>query len=284
MRLVTYLHEGRPAVGVRSGDEVVPLPAPDMVTLIAQGKAGIDLARATASQAAGQVQTVRPDRVLAPLPRPGKILCAEVNYPSIMELEPQSALPDRPRFFAKLPSAVIGPDADIVIPRQQLTVDYEVELAFVVGRRASRILAEAAGDFIFGYTIINDVSARNLQLDQNDVLLGKGIDTFCPLGPEIVTADEISDPRSLRLRSFVNGQLRQDDSLGNLYFGIPQLLEALTAMVTLEPGDIVSTGTPAGIGLYLDPPQFLQPGDEVAVEVDQIGRLTNHVVAGWGTQ
>lgn len=273
MRLLAY--EG--GVGVRRDGGVAPVSGyTTLNALIADGERGLEAARAAAETA----EPIQPDRVLAPL-RPGKILCAGVNYRSHMEENPDAVLPSEPFFFSKLPTAVIGSGEPIVIPREDTKTDYEVELAMVIGRRAKGLDADAALDAVFGWTILDDVSARDVQFKENQLTLGKGPDTFCPLGPEVVTADELGDWQSLHVSTTLNGETMQSSSASEMLFGPPVLLEFLTALVTLEPGDVVSTGTPAGVGTFRHPPVYLQPGDEVTVSVDRIGDLTNPVVAGW---
>jgi 2-keto-4-pentenoate hydratase/2-oxohepta-3-ene-1,7-dioic acid hydratase in catechol pathway len=176
---------------------------------------------------------------------------------------------------------VIGPGEPIVIPRENTETDYEVELAMVIGRPAKRLDAGSALDAVFGWTILDDVSARNVQFKENQITLGKGPDTFCPLGPEVVTADELGDWESLHVSTTLNGETMQSSPTSEMVFAPPVLLAFLTALVTLEPGDVVSTGTPAGVGCFRHPPVYLRPGDEVIVSVDRIGDLTNPVVAGW---
>lgn len=224
---------------------------------------------------------VVPDRLLAPVPRPGKILCAGVNYLSHKAENPDAVIPSSPFFFSKLPTAVVGPGEAIVLPDRSSQVDYEVELAVVIGRRSKRLRAESALDAVYGYTVVNDVSARDVQFRDNQITLGKGFDSFCPLGPCVLTADEVPDPQQLRVRSFVNGEMRQSASTGDMVFSVAQLLEEVSAQITLEAGDVVTTGTPAGVGTFRHPPVYLSPGDEVIVEVDAIGRLANPVIAGW---
>jgi 2-keto-4-pentenoate hydratase/2-oxohepta-3-ene-1,7-dioic acid hydratase in catechol pathway len=168
-----------------------------------------------------------------------------------------------------------------VIPRERTQTDWEVELALVVGRRASRVPEGDALDHVFGWTILDDVSARDIQFKDSQITLGKGVDTFSPLGPELVTADEIGDWSTLRLASYVNGEQMQSTAAGDMLFSPARLLAFLTEIVTLDPGDVVTTGTPAGVGCFRDPPVYLRAGDEVTVEVDRIGRLTNPVEAGW---
>jgi 2-keto-4-pentenoate hydratase/2-oxohepta-3-ene-1,7-dioic acid hydratase in catechol pathway len=277
MRLVTYTHCGETAVGVRRDGDVVPAGYSDLVALMLDGERGLERAR----EAAERGEPVEPERVLAPIPRPGKILCSGINYASHKEENPDAVFPDEPFFFSKLPSAVIGPGDPIVIPRPETQTDYEVELALVIGRTATRVSEADALGHVFGYTVLNDVSARDIQFKDNQITLGKGVDTFSPLGPEVVTVDEIPDPQELHVASYLNGEQMQSSPASDMIFSPARLLEFLTAIVTLYPGDVVSTGTPAGVGAFRKPPVWMQPGDEITVEVDPIGRLTNPVVAGW---
>ena len=194
-----------------------------------------------------------------------------------MTENPAATKPEEPFIFAKLPSGVIGPGDPIVKPAQTEQLDYEVELAVVIGRTMRDVVAERALEHVAGYTIMNDVSARDVQFRNNQITLGKNFDTFAPMGPCVLTADEVPDPSRLRLRAWVNGELRQDETAAGMIFGIPELLARLSAAMTLEPGDVVSTGTPAGVGVFRQPPVFLQPGDVVTLEIDGIGRLENQV-------
>jgi 2-keto-4-pentenoate hydratase/2-oxohepta-3-ene-1,7-dioic acid hydratase in catechol pathway len=277
VRLLTYTVGGETAVGVRRDGAVVPTGYSDLVALILDGAEGLARAR----EAAERSEPVEPERVLAPVPRPGKILCSGINYASHKEENPDAVFPEEPFFFAKLPSAVIGPGEAIVIPRPETQTDYEVELALVIGRTATRVREADALGYVFGYTVLNDVSARDIQFKDSQITLGKGVDTFSPLGPELVTADEIPDPQALHVASFLNGEQMQSSPASDMIFSPARLLEFLTAIVTLHPGDVVTTGTPAGVGAFRKPPVWMQPGDEITVEVDRIGRLTNPVVAGW---
>jgi 2-keto-4-pentenoate hydratase/2-oxohepta-3-ene-1,7-dioic acid hydratase in catechol pathway len=276
MRLVTYEAEGAAAVGTWRDGDIVPVPYDSMTALIRDGDRGLDAAR----RALETGETVVPDRLLAPL-RPGKILCSGVNYASHADENPDAVMPTEPFFFSKLPSAVIGPGEPIVIPRPETKADYEVELAMVLGKRLKHASAESALDAVFGWTILHDVSARDVQFKDAQITLGKNPDTFAPIGPEIVTTDELGNPSKLRLWTTLNGETMQDSSTSEQLFSPGRLLEFLTALVTLEPGDIVTTGSPAGVGCFRDPPVYLQPGDEVTVSVEGIGSLTNPVVAGW---
>jgi 2,4-diketo-3-deoxy-L-fuconate hydrolase len=212
---------------------------------------------------------------------PSKLLFCGVNYASHKEENPGATLPLEPFFFAKLPSAIVGPGEPIVIPAPESQVDYEVELAVVLERTLRHASRDEALEAVLGYTLVNDVSARDVQFRDNQVTLGKNFDSFCPLGPVLVPRAEMPPLRDVTLRTTVNGELRQEESAGNMLFGVGELLSRLSAVMTLEPGDVVTTGTPAGVGCFRDPPTYLQPGDVVTVEADAIGRLENPVVAGW---
>jgi 2,4-diketo-3-deoxy-L-fuconate hydrolase len=276
VRLVTYKAGGRRGVGVRSGDAILDAGYGDMLDLINDGAEGLE--RAAAAAEAGS--PVEDARLLAPL-RPGKILCSGINYASHREENPEAKMPEEPFFFAKLPSALSGPGEPIVIPAPDSNVDWEVEFAFVIGTRAKHVTAADAMSYVFGYTLLHDVSARDIQFKDMQITLGKNPDGFSPIGPELVTADEIPDPGNLRVASYVNGEQMQSASTAEWLFPIPALIEHLTRIITLEPGDLVSTGTPAGVGCFRDPPIYLKPGDEVSIEAEGVGRLTNPVVAGW---
>jgi 2-keto-4-pentenoate hydratase/2-oxohepta-3-ene-1,7-dioic acid hydratase in catechol pathway len=240
------------------------------------------------------------DRLLAPLTNPGKIFGSGVNYASHGDEEPGFVFPDEKVVigFIKLASTIVGPDAEIVIPPNDdvirrvpgdtagplrehgFAVDYEVELGVVLGTRAKNVRAEDAVDHVFGYTVINDVGSRSVQFHNGQVDLGKNFDTFCPMGPCIVTRDELPDWAAIRIQSHVNGELRQDALAGEQLGPPPAAIEWLSSVITLEPGDILSTGTPAGCGTFMDPPRFLEPGDIVTVSASGIGELTNPVVLG----
>jgi 2-keto-4-pentenoate hydratase/2-oxohepta-3-ene-1,7-dioic acid hydratase in catechol pathway len=217
-------------------------------------------------------------KILAPIPRPGKILCSGVNYQGHLEENPAATLPETPFFFSKLPTAVIGPGRPIVLPRMSKQVDYEVELAVVIGRTMRHTPESQAMSCVAGYTILHDVSARDVQFKDQQITLGKNFDTFAPMGPCLVTPDELPDPANLRLRTSLNGQAMQDGTTRDWVFPLPYLLSFLSQVMTLEPGDIVTTGTPAGVGAFRKPPVYLQPGDVVALEIEGIGRLENMVV------
>jgi 2,4-diketo-3-deoxy-L-fuconate hydrolase len=274
MRLLTFEAAGKVGVGVRRDGVVLDTGYASMLDLIRDGERGLE-------RAGEASQEVAVDRMLAPIPRPPKILCSGVNYASHAEENPDAVLPTEPFFFSKLPSAVIGPGEPIVIPTPETKTDYEVELAMAIGREAKRVSEDAALEHVFGWTILQDVSARDIQFKDNQLTLGKGPDTFAPLGPEIVTADELGDWSTLRVSTTVNGETMQDSPTSEMLFSPGRLLEFATGLVTLDPGDVVTTGSPAGVGCFRDPPVYLRPGDEVTVSVDRIGSLTNPVVAGW---
>ncbi|MDQ3695215.1 MAG: fumarylacetoacetate hydrolase family protein [Chloroflexota bacterium] len=288
MRLCTYERQGQIGVGVEVGGKVHATTYTDMLDLIRDGEAGLERARATAT---GSAVTV--DRMLAPLLRPGKIFGSGVNYKAHGEEEGTHAvLPVEPRIdFIKLPNTVIGPGEPIVIPTADRViirpdgyqVDYEVEFGVIIGKRAKNVSQADALDYVFGYTVFNDVSARGVQFAPGKTLqadLGKNFDTFCPMGPVIVTRDEIPDLAQAHITATVNGEPRQDAYLSQQIFPIPVVIEWISSIITLEPGDCLMTGTPAGIGTFRDPPLFLKPGDVVTVAEDTIGELTNPVVVG----
>ena len=210
-----------------------------------------------------------------PIATPGKIIAVGRNYRAHVA-EEDATLPSEPLLFAKLPSAVI-PDGAAITWSSSLTsqVDYEAELAVVIGRRARDVTPERALEYVLGYTCLNDVSARDLQVRDGQWTRAKSLDTFCPVGPWLVTADEIADPGALRISCRVNGELRQDAPTTDLVFGVAELIAFCSRSFTLEPGDIIATGTPGGVGAFRDPPVFLADGDVVEVEIEAIGILRN---------
>ncbi len=289
MRLLTYERSGKRAVGIERHGEVFPTGYADMIGLIRDGDGGFARAVGNAESA----EAVVPDRVLAPIPRPGTIFGCGVNYRSHGDEEPGFVFPDEPQVdFIKTANAVIGPDEPIVIPPQRVIlrpdgykVDYEVEFGVVIGATCRNVSRDEALDVVFGYTVFNDVGSRGVQFPKRPGMgrqadLGKNFDTFMPMGPVIVTRDELPDPSRARIRAWVNGELRQDATLDEQLFPVPILIEWISSIITLEPGDCISTGTPAGCGTFRQPPVFLQPGDVVTVAEDTIGELTNPVVAG----
>lgn len=217
-------------------------------------------------------------KIVAPVPRPGKIICIGLNYRDHAE-ESGMEIPKSPIIFSKFGTCVVGVNQPIVIPKTSGQVDYEAELAFVVGRRAKNVKKEDALRYVFGYTNFNDVSARDFQFADGQWQRGKSCDTFAPMGEFIVTADELKDPHNLNIRFRLNGETLQDSNTRKLIFKIPELIEFLSQTITLEPGDIVATGTPLGVGFARKPPVFLKDGDIAEVEIENLGILSNPIVA-----
>lgn len=216
-------------------------------------------------------------RLVAPVPRPGKVICIGLNYRDHAE-ESGMAIPERPLVFSKFSSCVVGPEAEVVLPPGSEQVDYEAELGVVIGRRAWRVSADQAMRHVLGYANVNDVSARDFQFADGQWQRGKSCDTFCPLGPFVATADEVPDPHRLRIRLRLNGRTLQDSTTEQLIFGVPQLIESLSHFIELEPGDLISTGTPPGVGFARKPPVYLAAGDRMEVEVEGLGVLASPVV------
>ena len=216
---------------------------------------------------------------MLPIERPGKIVCVGLNYHDHAE-EQGAELPEEPLLFAKWPTALIGPGDPIVIPSLVTKCDYEAELGVVIGARVKDVSKENALEAVRGYLCANDVSARDLQFKDGQWTRAKSVDTFCPVGPRLVPAAEIPDPHDLRIRAIVSGEVLQDSTTANLIFGVDEIVSYASQTMTLEPGDLVLTGTPAGVGVFRDPQRLLRPGDEVTIEIERIGSLTNPVVAG----
>ena len=213
----------------------------------------------------------------APVPRPGKLICIGLNYRDHAK-ESNMALPEKPVVFSKFSSAVIAPGEPVVLPPSSQQVDYEAELAVVIGRRAKNVSADRAYDYVLGYTAFNDVTARDFQFGDGQWQRGKSCDTFAPMGQAIVTTHVITDPHKLAIKLTLNGEIMQDSNTDQLIFGVPRLIEFLSQTITLEPGDVIATGTPAGVGFARKPPVFLKPGDEMEVLIEGMGGLGNPVV------
>jgi 2-keto-4-pentenoate hydratase/2-oxohepta-3-ene-1,7-dioic acid hydratase in catechol pathway len=294
MRIVQYVADRARGCGVERSGAVFSTGYADTLSLIEDGERGLE----RAAGAAESTDPVTVERLLAPLTNPGKIFGSGVNYASHGDEEPGFVFPDEVVWdFIKLASAIIGPDEPIVVPpvddvikrlpggparfsEDGFAVDYEVELGVVLGRTAKNVHRDDAMDHVFGYTVFNDVGARSVQFHNGQRDLGKNFDTFCPMGPCIVTRDEIPAWETIRIESRVNGELRQSALAGEQLGPPPAAIEWLSSVITLDPGDCLMTGTPAGCGTFLDPPRFLQPGDVVTVSASGIGELTNPVVAG----
>jgi len=213
-----------------------------------------------------------------PIERPGKIVCVGLNYRGHAD-EQGAKIPERPRLFAKWSTSLIGPGEPIVLPPITQCVDHEAELGVVIGTRVKNVAAEHALEAVRGYLCANDVSARDLQRADRQFTRAKSLDTFCPIGPELVPAAAVADPQALRLRCLVNGEARQDSSTADMIFSVAELIAFVSEAITLEPGDLLLTGTPPGVGEFRDPPLYLADGDEVTVEIEGVGVLTNPVRA-----
>jgi 2-keto-4-pentenoate hydratase/2-oxohepta-3-ene-1,7-dioic acid hydratase in catechol pathway len=288
MRLVTYREQGVVRLGAIKGEQVIALDAvaPDMLTLIERGDEGLSLAQAAIERAAQGTPLNKVDQLLAPIPRPRQnVICLGMNYVA-HAIESDRArgrepkLPEFPVFFTKAAHTVCGPEDEVPLdPSVTSELDYEVEFAFIIGRGGKNIKRENALNHVFGYTIVNDISARDLQNRHQQFFKGKSLDRACPMGPWVVTADEIPDPSKLGIRLRLNGETRQDSHTGDLIFDIPAIIEYFSLGTTLEAGMIFATGTPAGVGLGRTPPEYMKPGDVVEAEIDGIGVLRNRIVA-----
>ena len=285
MRLASFSLEGeRPRPGLLLGDEILDLsdPAtglpPTMAELLALGSEGLRRAEAAAAGAARRhhLEAVRRH---APVPDPPVILAIGMNYRAhVAELGREP--PEWQYWFTKQRTAIAGPGDPIVLPSVSDMVDYEGELALVIGPRCQHVPAARAFEVVAGFTIINDVSTRDWQWRTPTFMMGKSFDSHAPCGPELVTGDELGDPGSLALRTWVNDELRQDSSTADLIFGCAEMIEYLTTAFPLEPGTIIATGTPAGVGAGFDPPRFLVAGDTVRIAIEGIGELSNPVAQG----
>jgi 2-keto-4-pentenoate hydratase/2-oxohepta-3-ene-1,7-dioic acid hydratase in catechol pathway len=292
MRLVTFREDGAPRLGAVVGERVIDLARasdgslPDsMLALIDAGEPALGCARDLVERRGGDGIELSRVTLLAPIPRPRKnIFCLGLNYrdhaaEGARAMGKELKLPEHPIYFSKPPTCVIGPEEAIVYdPRVTQQVDWEVEFTLVLGRGGRDIPPDRVMEHIFGYTVGNDVSARDLQFRHGGQWLkGKSLDTFAPIGPWIVTADELSDPGNLDVRLRVNGVQKQSSNTREFIFDIPTMVSSLAAGITLEPGDLIMTGTPDGVGFARTPPEFLQDGDVVEAEVEGIGVLRNPV-------
>lgn len=283
MRLVSFKNRNEdPRVGVVVEDRVLPVDSsafPDMNSFLAAGRAALSDAAALAH---GQVKAqatypLSEVRLLAPVNRPGKIIAVGLNYRD-HAIETKQEIPTSPVIFAKFPSSINGPDSDVVIPGDDPQVDYEAELGVVIGRTAKTVSETAALEYVAGYMPLNDVSARRWQFADKQWVRGKSCDTFCPTGPWLTTVDEVPNPHALSIRMRVNGKTVQNSNTSNLIFRIPTLIQFISAAITLEPGDIIATGTPDGVGVFRNPPVFLQRGDVMEVDIERLGILRNRLV------
>src|SRR4051812_49037625 len=288
MKLVTFTRDDAVRIGAltqRDGRDVVidlnqavPNLPNDMITFLTGGDANRTLAmQALAAPPAEAVLDRSAVQLSAPIPRPGKIICIGLNYRD-HAAESNAELPAYPTVFAKYASCIIGPGVPIVIPRVTSQVDYEGELAVVIGRRARDVSEANALEYVAGYVPFNDVSARDYQNRTSQWTMGKTFDTFGPMGPALVTADEIVDPHALDIRLLIGDEVLQSSNTRHLIFRVDELIAYLSAVMTLEPGDIISTGTPAGVGAARTPKRWLRAGDCVRIEIEGLGVLENPVI------
>jgi len=282
MRLATFSHAGATRIGVLADDDVVDLAAAapelprEMVPFLAAGTAALRRANDLASGARQRIP-LSEVRLEAPVLRPPKFLAIGLNYADHVA-ESKLEMPKLPTVFNKQATCVTGPSGAIHMPRVSKALDYEGELGFVIGQRCRHVPRDRAREVIAGYLVVNDVSVRDWQLRVPTWTMGKSFDSHGPIGPWIVTEDELGDPHSLRLRTLVNGELRQDSNTKHLIFDCFAIVEHLTTAFTLEPGDLVAMGTPAGVGISMKPLRLLQVGDVVRVEIERIGAIENPVV------
>ncbi len=289
MRLVTFHYRGRTSIGIaesaEAGWRVIDLPLADrslpadLISFLQAGGEALEKASTVAATAVPN-QWLDPHavRLMAPIPRPGKIICLGANYSEHIA-ESGTPTPEYPLIFAKFNSAVIGPYDPISIPRVTEQVDYEGELGVVIGRPARHVSVSDALHHVAGYLVVNDVSARDYQSRGSQWTLGKSFDTFAPMGPTLVTADEVPNPQALDLRVSVGDEILQESNTRQMIFPVADLIAYLSAVMTLEIGDVISTGTPSGVGAARKPPRWLRAGETVKVEVSGLGNLANPVVA-----
>ncbi len=282
MRLISYDRNGQRRPGALNTNGIIDLPTASssalpsaMVALLELGDEGIARAREAVAQGRAAI-SLKDARLLAPVPRPGKIIGIGLNYAD-HAAEGGREQPKYPTIFTKAVSAVVGPGESIRMPLVTSQIDFEGEMAVVIGKRAKEVSSREALDYVAGYTICNDVSGRDYQ-QRSSPTAGKSFDTFAPLGPVLVTRDEIPDPHVLNIRTLVNGEEMQRSNTKQLIFNVNYLIDYLSHIFPLDPGDVITTGTPAGVGLFRNPPRFLKPGDIVRIELEKVGMLENPVV------
>jgi 2-keto-4-pentenoate hydratase/2-oxohepta-3-ene-1,7-dioic acid hydratase in catechol pathway len=270
------------AIYVNTNNEESTFPT-DMLQLVKLGKTGLDyietmlnwLDENESYKAEVEVDT-NSIKLLAPISNPGKVVCVGNNYMDHC-IEQNVVPPKQPMIFSKWASCIIGPNEDVILPEDSEQVDYEAELAVVIGKEGKNIPENQALDYIYGYTVMNDVSARDIQFEDVQWVRGKSYDTFAPIGPAIVTADEIEDPHNLDIRLTVNGETLQDSNTKHLIHKIPYIISYLSKGFTFQPGDVIATGTPHGVGVFRNPPIFLKKGDVCTIEIEKVGTLKNPI-------
>lgn len=282
MKLVTFTEGGYSRIGGVTAEGIVDLSVQDsnlptdMLTFLERGKPAIELARSICASGKGTLD-LKNVILEAPIVRPPKILAIGLNYADHTE-KSGFDLPENPIVFNKQSTSVTGPNGDIYLPPESEQLDYEGELAIVIGQRCRRISRRQAIDVIAGYTIVNDVSLRDWQARSATITMGKSWDTCCPMGPYIVTSDEVGDPHCLSLKTWVNGQLRQDSNTSKMIFNCYDIVEYLSTAFTLEPGDVIATGTPDGVILEMQSKVWLKSGDVVRISIDQLGTIENRII------
>jgi 2-keto-4-pentenoate hydratase/2-oxohepta-3-ene-1,7-dioic acid hydratase in catechol pathway len=280
MKLITYRSGEGLGLGVVTSDGVVPVEGSGLTpeAVLREGEPALARVQA-ATQNARNVRSESELQLAPCVPQPGKIIAVGLNYRRHAN-ETGAAIPQTPILFSKFNNTLAAPGQPVVLPHVATQYDYEVELGVVIGRRAAYVDREHALDYVLGYCTANDLSARDLQMRTSQWLLGKSLDGFCPVGPYIVTRDEVPDPQQLELRTWVNGELRQNSSTADMIFSVQEIVSYASQYMTLDPGDLIITGTPEGVILGMPEPRtWLKPGDEVAVEVQGLGRLVTPLVA-----
>lgn len=276
MKLVTFATDAGPRVGCIDDGEVVPTPGvPDLISLFKDPTLKYSIEAALK----GRIAALPLDqvRLLAPIPRPSKIIGVGVNYRDHAQ-ETGQKIPEAPILFSKPPTATIGSGDTILLPDEHSRVDYEIELGVVIGKQGRYISVDEAFEYVGGYTVFNDVSARAYQFRDGQWFRGKSFDTFAPMGPCLALPDQIENPQKLRLELRLNGKIRQNSSTSKMIFSVSELIADISKVMTLEPGDVIATGTPAGVGFVTKPkPVFLQPGDVIEAQIEKIGTLRNPV-------
>lgn len=282
MRFVTFSYSGQVQPGVVRDDSVVSLAhlAPDLITLIRSGAEGLDTVQHAERDSVNRIPLSQVT-LLAPIPRPPKnIICVGRNYAEHAQESARTLNEEAgpPVIFSKSPTAVNSPYGDVVIdPSLSVEIDWEVELAVIIGKLGRKISRAQAFEFVFGYTTLNDVTARDLQHRTSQWHIGKSIDGYCPMGPWIVTRDEIPNPQGLNLFCRVNGIVKQEGNTRDMLYDVPTIIEHVSRGMTLEPGDIIATGTPPGVGFARKPKEFLRPGDVMESEIEKIGMIRNKI-------
>src|SRR6266566_6231051 len=314
MRLVTYQHEGQSRIGAQLDEQIIDLNRAyqaslyhandtgelavadlrvptDMISLLRGGDTSLRAAQqalifvrrplegnGNTLEQQGIVYALESVSLLQPVLRPGKVICLGLNYRDHAK-EAGMAIPEYPVLFHKVAGSLIGHNQPVVVPRSSSKIDFEGELTIIIGRRGKYIAEHEALSYIAGYTIGNDVSARDLQFRTSQWTTGKMLDTFCPLGPALVTRDEVPDANQLAIKTTLNGQVMQEGNTADMIFRVPFIVSYISEIATLEPGDVILTGTPPGIGNTRTPPVFMKPGDTITVEKERLGVLSNPVVA-----